>query len=352
MRIDKEILNRVAGVRVPRWVLLGLVSVLLLAYKSMGETPGVTHAELDALGHLSELLVDGALQHRAPEVPEYVELAGEEVPLDAFGVREQLDRELVVNAYHHSSTMLFMKRSARWFPTIERILREEGVPEDFKYLAVIESGLEQVVSPSGAAGVWQFMKETAPKYGLELTAQVDERYHVEKSTRAACKYLKDAKAKFGSWALAAASYNMGQGGVSRVLNAQGVDSYWELHLNSETGRYVYRLLAVKQVFERPAAFGYRLPKSTLYTPYRTRSVQVTSSILNLADWALAQGTHLKALKLLNPWLRSDALTVAPGKSYAILVPRDEKAADAIDAANGIEAADSTAVEGAVQDSIR
>lgn len=350
MAMDNPTFQRVAGIRVPRWSLFLLVSVLLLAYRSsMGETPGVTHAELDALGHLSELLVDGTLQHRAPELPESLELAGEPVPLDAFGVREQLDRELVVNAYHHSSTMLMMKRAGRWFPTIERILKEEGVPEDFKYLAIIESGLEQVVSPAGASGMWQFMKETAPKFGLEINAQVDERYHVEKSTRAACRYLKEAKAKFGSWALAAASYNMGPTGVSRVLAAQGVDSYWDLHLNSETGRYVYRLLAVKEVFERPAMYGYRLPLSAIYTPYRTRSVVVQSTIPDLAVWARTQGTHLKALKLLNPWLRANALTVAPGKSYSVLVPRDERAGAALDKANGMSAPpDSTA---AVQDSI-
>ncbi|MGA0435143.1 MAG: transglycosylase SLT domain-containing protein [Flavobacteriales bacterium] len=260
------------------------------------------------------------VQNRAPQIPEQEDLAGEVVPLDLFGVREQLDREMIANTYHHSSTMLYFKRAARWFPIIEPILKEKGLPDDFKYLCIIESGMTQAVSPAGAAGFWQFMKATAPRYGLEVTNEVDERYHVEKSTQAACDYLLEAYDEFDSWALAAASYNMGKGGVRKQLSRQGVDTYWELHLNSETARYVYRLLAVKTIFEEPAKYGFALEEETLYRPYRTRKIRVEESIPDLASFAVEQGSNLKALKVLNPWLRKDELTIEPGESFTIELP--------------------------------
>ena len=260
------------------------------------------------------------VQNKAPAVPNEDDLAGERVPFESFGVREQLDREMVVNTYHHSSTMLYFKRASRWFPVIEPILKEKGLPDDFKYLSIIESGLDQVVSPAGAAGFWQFMKGTAPQYGLRVTSEIDERYHVAKATRAACDYLLEAKEEFGSWALAAASYNMGKAGVRRDLKEQGVETYWELHLNSETARYVYRLLAIKAIFEDPESFGFSIQPEALYQPYQTRTVWATSSIDDLSAFALGQGANLKALKTLNPWLRSSALTVAPNDSIAIELP--------------------------------
>lgn len=269
-------------------------------------------------GALGEPLV--WVQNQAPEVPSQDDLAGETVPLDWFGVREQLDREMVVNTYHHSSTMLYFKRASRWFPIIEPILNEEGIPDDFKYLAIIESGLSHVVSPAGAAGFWQFMKGTAPQYGLRVSKEVDERYHVVKSTYAACDYLKEAKEEFGSWALAAASYNMGMAGVRRALEEQGVETYWELHLNAETARYVYRLLAIKAIFENPSAFGFSLQPEALYQPHATRTVWVTSSIDDLSAFAREEGANLKILKTLNPWLRSDRLTVAASDSIAVEMP--------------------------------
>ncbi|MAI23520.1 MAG: murein transglycosylase [Crocinitomicaceae bacterium] len=259
-------------------------------------------------------------QNRAPEVPSQDDLAGEAVPFESFGVREQLDREMVVNTYHHSSTMLYLKRASRWFPVIESILKEKGLPDDFKYLAVIESGLSQVVSPAGAAGFWQFMKGTAPQYGLRITEEIDERYHVVKSTYAACDYLLDANKEFGSWALAAASYNMGKAGVRRDLEEQKVDTYWELHLNSETARYVYRLLAIKAIFEDPESYGFSIQPDALYQPFETRTVWVTSSIDDLSAFALEKGANLKALKTLNPWLRSNRLTLAVGDSIGVKIP--------------------------------
>lgn len=297
--------------------LLGGAAVLLATLTSSG--PAVERTEVN---DLAKLVVNGRLQNPAPEVPAVVDLAGEAVPLNAFGVREALDRELIVNTYHHSSTMLYMKRAARWFPVIEPILAAEGVPDDLKYLAVIESGLAQVVSPAGAAGFWQFMKGTAPQYDLEVNREVDERYHVEKATHAACAYLKEAKAEFGSWALAAASYNMGRGGVKRALAEQGVDNYWDLHLNSETARYVFRLLAIKHIFESPADHGFDLPSDALYTPFETRTIVVDETIEDLASFATQQGTHLKALKTLNPWLIDDRLPISVGNSYTIRLPKN------------------------------
>ncbi|PCJ81298.1 MAG: murein transglycosylase [Bacteroidetes bacterium] len=251
---------------------------------------------------------------------ESLELAGETVPMEGFGVMENLDRELIVNTYRHSSTILYLKRASRWFPLIERILEEEGVPDDFKYLAVIESGLSQAVSPAGARGFWQFMSKTAPEYGLEVSSTVDERYDIEKSTRAACDYLNKSYTKFGSWALAAASYNMGRAGVAKRLKEQGVDNYWDLHLNSETGRYVYRLLAVKEVMSSPESFGFTLSSSDLYSEYKVREVTVSENISNLSDFALENGSNLRELKTLNPWLRKGYLNVKLGKTYSIYFP--------------------------------
>ena len=257
----------------------------------------------------------------SPNIPDALELAGEIVPIHGFGVRESLDKELIVNTYRHSSTILYLKKSSRWFPVIEEILKEEGVPNDFKYLAVIESGLSQVVSPAGASGFWQFMKKTAPEYGLEVSTSVDERYDVEKSTRAACQYLKESHTHFGSWSLAAASYNMGQYGVEKRLDEQSVDNYWDLHLNSETGRYVYRMLAIKEVMSSPVKYGFHISPANMYLPHEVREFEVSENISNLNDFALENGSNLKELKALNPWLRKGYLTVKPGKTYVISLPK-------------------------------
>ena len=257
----------------------------------------------------------------SPNIPDALELAGEVVPIHGFGVRESLDKELIVNTYRHSSTILYLKKSSRWFPVIEEILNEEGVPNDFKYLAVIESGLSQVVSPAGASGFWQFMKKTAPEYGLEVSASVDERYDVEKSTRAACQYLKKSHTRFGNWSLAAAAYNMGKYGVEKRLDEQSVDNYWDLHLNSETGRYVYRMLAIKEVMSSPVKYGFHISPENMYLPHEVREFEVSENISNLNDFALENGSNLKELKALNPWLRKGYLTVKPGKTYVISLPK-------------------------------
>ena len=255
-------------------------------------------------------------------LPNQLTFCGEQVPLDRLDVRERLDRELLVNTYWQSNTLLAHKRAARWFPLIETVLKREGIPDDLKYIALIESGLTNVVSPAGATGYWQFMKETGISQGLVVNAEVDERYHVEKSTEAACKYLRNAYERYGNWALAAASYNLGQGGVDKQLGRQKRDNYFDLLLNEETGRYVFRVLAMKEILRDPERYGFHLRKKDLYAPYRTRTTTITGAVPDLADWAIANGTDYKTLKLLNPWLRDNHLTNREGRTYAVLLPAE------------------------------
>ena len=259
----------------------------------------------------------------ALSLPKTIEFAGEKVPMNLIDVREKLDREMHVNTYWQSNTLLFIKRLNRWFPIIEKILLEENVPNDFKYLALIESGLTQVVSPAGAAGFWQIMKKTAPEFGLEVTSEVDERYHIEKSTHAACLYLKEAKEKFGSWTLAAASYNIGQSGLQRQLNKQEVNSYYDLLLNSETSRYLFRILAAKHILSNANQFGFNFRPKDLYPAITYKTIVTDSSISSFTEFAAQNGINYKVLKYLNPWLRSKELTNSKRKKYEIKIP-DEK----------------------------
>jgi len=252
--------------------------------------------------------------------PEDVTFGGVEVPLDKFGVKEKLDRELLVNTYWHSNSFLVFKRANRWFPIIEPILAKNNIPDDFKYLAVIESGLTNAVSPAGARGFWQFMDATGKSYGLEISNEVDERYDVLKATQAACEYLQNSYDKYGDWALVAASYNMGMGGVNAQLNKQQVESYWDLMLNSETGRYVYRILAVKEILNNGSNYGFVVRPKDLYQPYKTRTVTVDSTIDNLADFALEHDANYNILKTLNPWLTSNSLRNKSRKEYQVLFP--------------------------------
>lgn len=252
--------------------------------------------------------------------PDKIDFAGELAPLHIADVRERLDRELLTNANLHATTQLIIKRANRVFPVMEPILKKYNVPDDFKYLAVIESGLVNAVSPAGARGIWQFMPETGKERGLEVNDLVDERYHLEKSTEAACKYLLDAKAKFGSWTLAAASYNGGFGGVNKQITFQGVDNYYDLLLTEETSRYVFRILALKEIMQNPALYNFDLMKDELYPVIPTKTVEVTASIPDLAIYAKEQGINYKVLKIHNPWLRDRKLTVAPGKTYVMEIP--------------------------------
>ena len=254
------------------------------------------------------------------ELPETMEFCGEEVPLDLFYVRERLERELLVNSYRHSATILLLKRTARWFPVLEPVMEQYGLPKDFKYLAMIESELTNAVSPSKAVGFWQFLESTGKEYGLEINKEVDMRYHVEKETAAACKYLKDSYRKFGSWTAAAAAFNCGNGRISRTKEEQRVDSYYDMILPEETQRYVFRILALKLITENPGKYGFQIGDNGWYQPLESKTITVVQSIPNLTDFAHSQGTNLKLLKYFNPWLRSNSLTVSAGNSYDIKIP--------------------------------
>ena len=259
------------------------------------------------------------------ELPDTLYFCGEEVPLDLFYVRERLERELLINTYRHSTTILQLKRTTRWFPVMEPLMEQYGLPEDFKYLAIIESELTNAVSPSKAVGFWQFLESTGKEYGLEINKEVDMRYNVEKETVAACKYLKTAYRKFDNWTAAAASFNCGTGRITRTMEEQRVDSYYDMRLPEETQRYVFRILALKLITENPEKYGFQIGDNGWYRPFETKTVTVTQSIPNLIDFAFEQGTNYKMLKYFNPWLRSNSLTVSAGNSYEIKIPTGDYA---------------------------
>lgn len=263
-----------------------------------------------------KLLHEGTAQY----FPTAIDFAGEKAPLQIADVRERLDRELLVNANLHSSTILIMKRANRAFPIIEPILKQYGVPDDFKYLAVIESALTNAVSPSGAKGVWQFMPDTAKEKGMEVNEGVDERYHLQKATEAACKYLVAAKQKFGNWTLAAASYNGGMNGVNTKIVEQQVTDYYDLLLTDETSRYVFRILALKEIMKHPELYGFEVDKNEMYDNIPTKTIEVDSTITDLAVFAKKQGINYKILKIHNPWLRDKKLSNPSKKKYVIEIP--------------------------------
>jgi len=258
-------------------------------------------------------------QIKALKLPEDMSFAGEKANLKDPEVYERVDRELLVNTYWQSSMLLYLKRAHKYFPVIEPILEKHGVPNDFKYLAVIESGLTNATSTAGAKGFWQFMPATAKEYGMEVNDFVDERYHLEIATENACKYLKSAKAKLGSWSLAAAAYNSGNKNVSDRLAHQKVDNYYDLLLLDETARYVPRLLAVKEIMQNPEKYGYLVEKEDLYNLEKTREVKVDSTITNMTAFAQKFDMTYKDLKTLNPWLRNTTLDNKLKKVYYIKV---------------------------------
>jgi len=254
--------------------------------------------------------------------PEELSFAGEEVPIQSPEIWERLDKELLKNIYWQSSTMLFFKKANKYFPIIEPILKKHNIPDEFKYLAVIESGLDNVVSPSGAAGFWQIMKGTALEYGLEVNSDIDERYNLEKSTELACSYLNDAYDKFGNWTIAAASYNMGKSGIRTRMSKQGTNNYYNLHLNSETARYVFRILAVKEIMENPKKYGFIFRTKDLYVMPKYKTLEVDSTIANLSDFAKIHGVNYKLLKQFNPWLRASSLPDKSRRKYILKIPTD------------------------------
>ena len=253
-------------------------------------------------------------------LPEQLDFAGESLALNMMEVKEKLDREILVNTYWQSNNLLMLKRSSKYFPIIEPILSRNSIPNDFKYLALIESGLQNVVSPAGAAGYWQIMKSTGRENGLEINNEIDERYHIEKSTQVACDYLNEAYERFGNWTLAAASYNMGVAGTARRLSEQGVKSYYDLLLNSETARYVYRIAAVKHIHENLEDFGYVYHQDQGYSFPEMDTISVNTTVPDWISWAKTQGITYNTLRNYNPWIQSQQLSNSTNKAYHIWVP--------------------------------
>ncbi|MBK8700496.1 MAG: lytic transglycosylase domain-containing protein [Saprospiraceae bacterium] len=256
---------------------------------------------------------------RPPKLGSSFSFAGENIPMNV-DTRERLERELLLNAYHHTSTVLALKNANRYFPMIERILREEGIPEDFKFLAVAESNLTNATSSSGAKGLWQFMKGTAGDYGLEVNTEVEERFHYEKSTRAAAKFIKMLKNKTGSWINAAAAYNMGLAALNKSLEAQDERSFFDVNLNEETSRYIFRIVALKEIMCNPEGFGYYVDEDQKYGPHKgLNEVEVVAPIENLSELAHKYGISYRLLKYYNPWLIDTKLT-GKDKKYVLLIP--------------------------------
>jgi membrane-bound lytic murein transglycosylase D len=256
----------------------------------------------------------------ALQVPENLDFAGEPLPLKNPDIYERMDRELLVNTYWQSNAFLLIKRAHKYFPIIEPILKKNGVPDDFKYLAVIESGLQNVVSPAGASGFWQIMKATGQEKGLEINSNVDERYHLEKATQLACDYLKNAKDNLGSWTSAAAAYNAGNAGISRRLRDQDVSSYYDLLLGEETGRYVFRIVALKEILGNTEKYGFNYRDKDLYNFIPTKKMMVDYEIDDLAAFAKSNGINYKILKIHNPWLRENKLNNKSKTVYYIEIP--------------------------------
>lgn len=299
-----------------QWVKGSLIFLLVVV-------AGLTIGSIGMTGSRNpEASVDDEPSLQLPEFPSGMDFAGEPVPLENFDTRESLDRELLVNTYWHSQTIQLIKRAHRFFPVIERILAENGIPDDFKYIALAESGLLNVVSPAGAVGFWQFLKGTARDYGLEVNNEVDERYHLEKSTRAACRYIREAHDQFGNWTLVAASFNIGKLGLKKQIEIQREHSYYDLLLGEETERYVFRLLAMKLILNDPGKYGFRIHSGDLYPRIDTRMVQVDSTVHDFAGFAHHFGTNYKMLKYFNPWLRKPYLTNKAGKTYTIVLPAE------------------------------
>ena len=295
-----------------------LVGFLSNRIDRLEELVGLTNAPTVVYEQLPQ--EDGPLPAISYDLPGQLTFAGEPVPLDRSDLREQIDKELQINIYFHSNTIFLIKRANEWLPQFEPILKKHGIPDDFKYLPLIESGLLNVVSPANAVGFWQIVKSAGKENGLEISREVDQRYDPIKSAEAACKYLKKAHAKFGNWTLVAASYNRGMSGLDRAIQKQKVDSYYDLFLNEETSRYVFRILAIKEIIENPQRYGFKINPQHLYQKDSLRFVEVNSTIPDLVEFALQHGSNYKLLKRHNPWLRDDRLTVRKNEIYTIAFP--------------------------------
>ncbi len=292
---------------------VGVITIAMLSINAVQDAPSDANLETKMVNDYNVY---------ALTVPKDLNFAGEPLPLSDPNVYERMDRELLVNTYWQSNGLLIFKRANKYFPVIEPILKSYGVPDDFKYLAVIESGLTNAVSPAGARGFWQIMKLTGKEKGLEINTNVDERYHLEKATKVACEYLLEAKKRFGNWTLAAASYNAGMGGVSSRLKAQNVSSYYDLLLGQETGRYLFRIVALKEILSSPSKYGFNFRPQDLYKHIPTFKVSVDSSVTDLVKFSEYFDINYKILKLHNPWLREPHLNNKSRKKYSIEIPNE------------------------------
>lgn len=293
-------------------VLLTILAAIIQVFSFF--IPETGNAALQVTGHNYAVY--------ALDIPDKLEFASETVPMEYFDVWESFDREILVNTYWQSQTLLFIKRANRYFPLIEPILKEFGVPDDFKYLALAESGLTNAVSPANAVGYWQFLAGTARDYGLEVSQEVDERYHLEKSTEAACRFLLESYTRYGSWTMAAASYNAGRRGIDNQIAIQKETNYYDLLLNEETQRYIFRILAIKEILEDPASYGFHVRETDLYPVVDWVEIPVNTPVKDFADFAVEFNTTYKMLKYLNPWLRRPYLTNRSGRTYYIRLPAE------------------------------
>jgi len=293
------------------------VSILLITLLSITFFNALHISDVSPEKNTSETYVIKALK-----IPNDLTFAGEKVPTELYDIKERMDKELLVNTYWQSNGLLLIKKAHKYFPLIEPMLKKYGIPDDFKYLAVAESGLENNSSPAGAAGFWQFLKSSAKEYGLEVNQNVDERYNLEKATRIAAEYLKKSKERFGTWTLAAAAYNAGNARIAKNLKRQQVDNYYDLLLNNETARYVFRIVALKEVLSYPKKYGFEFDEEDLYKLPNTQIVEVDTVITNIASFAKTFNTNYKELKLHNAWLRENKLNNKSRKLYQIKIPNE------------------------------
>ncbi len=290
---------------------LMLIIAIVLGFKSFGRSSENQTHHIDSLYSIKPFIL-----------PDTVMFAGERMPLENFDTRESLEREILTSAYRHSSTIMIIKRANRYLPVIEKILKENNIPDDFKYLVAAESEYSNMISPAGATGFWQIMPETGKEEGMEINTVVDERYQLERSTLFACDYFLKSYAKYGNWTLTAASYNGGRAGIDEQIEIQNQKNYYDLLLTEETARYIFRAVAYKLVITDPVSYGFNITKEDLYPEVKYFEVKVDTAIKSFSDFATGYGTNYKMLKLLNPWLRKPYLTPKPGKTYLIKIPKE------------------------------
>ena len=296
------------------FVLTGTVIIILSiaeSFKGVKISPVPERQVLDTLYNIKSF-----------RLPDNVTFAGEKMPLDNFDTRESLEREILTSAYRHSSTILIIMRAHRYLPMIEKILKKNNVPDDFKYLVAAESEYSNMVSPAGATGFWQIMPETGREEGMEINTVVDERYDVEKSTQFACDYFLKSYEKFGNWTLAAASYDGGRAGIDEQIDIQHQKNYYDLLFSEETARYIFRVVAYKLLITDPERYGFKIPEKDLYPELKYFEVKVDSAVSDFSAFAEKFGTNYKILKFLNPWLRKPFLTPKPNKEYLIKIPSE------------------------------